>query len=109
MAYELSNGSATITTLAVAEDIATVTDAGSFVLAVDMKNLVDDEQFEIVVYGKSRAGETEQKIASHGFFGIQGSPVKNFGPFENSNHLKFTIEQINGTKRAYTWSVMQAR
>ena len=109
MAYELNNGTATITALATPEDIDTVTDAGSITLSVDMKNLIDNEQFEIVVYGKSRAGETEQKIVSYGFFGIQGSPVKNFGPFENTNHLKFTIEQINGTKRAYTWSVMQAR
>ena len=86
--------------------LATVTDAGVYVLAVDMANLAAGDIVELRIYGKARTGDTERLLhrASYGPLPLV-SPLVESIPIMSPHHYKATLKQIAGTGRAFPWAV----
>lgn len=99
-----TSGSQTAT-LTTEHTLATVTDAGTFCLVVDAANLVSTETLTLRMYGKARSSDTERLIYEANFFGVQSTPLLISPPAPSPHHLKVTLEQNNGTGRAFPWAV----
>jgi hypothetical protein len=106
MASVQTSGSQTAT-LTTEHTLATVTDAGQYVLAVDAANLVDGEDLTLRIYGKARSSDTERVMYVDTFTGAQAAPLLISLPTVSPHHNKFTLEQNGGTGRAFPWAVYQ--
>ena len=107
MASVKTSGSQTAT-LTTEHTLATVTDAGTYTLNVDAENLADGERLTLRIYGKARSSDTERLLYVADFTGetletkLLASPAS-----VSPHHNKFTLEQNNGTGRAFPWAVYE--
>lgn len=100
-----TSGSQTAT-ISTEHDLATVTDAGVYVVAVDLAALVGGDEVTLKIYGKARSSDTERLI----FAGSYGpspvpSPLAMSVPVVSPHHMRVTLTQTAGTGRAYPWAV----
>ncbi len=78
---------------------------GTYVLVVDVANLVATERLDLVAYGKARTGDTARVIYRAVIAGSQDDPLVHMVPIPTAHYTKFTLEQNNGTGRAFPWAV----
>ena len=102
-----SSGSQTAT-LDTEHTLATISTQGVYSLWVDTNAMVGGSSPDITrikVYGKARTGDTERLLDIFQFKGVQARPLFRSPLYETPHHLKFTLEQTDGTGRAYPWEV----
>lgn len=105
-----TSGSQTAT-LDTEHTLATITTAGTFCLAVDLANMVGGSSPDITrvkLYGKARSSDTERLIKTWSFWGVQSEVLWISPAFMSPHHMKWTLEQTDGTGRAYPWAVYAA-
>lgn len=109
MASEKSSGSQTAT-VTTEHTLATITDAGTYQLAVDMANLASGDIVEFRAKTKARTGDTTRVCyGPHTFVGdTLGEEVVFLSvPIVSPHELVFTLTQTDGTGRAFPWSVRE--
>jgi hypothetical protein len=98
---------ATITT---EHTLATVTDAGIYILMVDVNAMVGGatpDTLELRIYGKCRSSDTERLIDVHRLIGTQSAPLFRCASIVSPHSYKVTLKQTAGTGRAYPWAVYE--
>ncbi|MBK1656833.1 hypothetical protein [Paracraurococcus ruber] len=100
-----SSGSVTPASAGTETDLATVTTAGVYQLAVDAANLVDGDVVFLRVYGKARSADTERLLYVSSFAHTQAAPLKHSPAIPTAHYLRFTLTQAAGTMRAFPWAV----
>jgi len=95
--------------------LATVTDAGTYELKVDTRNMANGDELELRVYTAVRSAESRYLLYSQGYKNIQGdgaadaagdgSVIKASPPIVVPFSVLFTLKQVAGTGRAFVWSV----
>ncbi len=102
-----SSGSQTAT-LDTEHTLATISSEGVYQLYADLNAMVGSTSPDITiirVYGKARTSDTERLLDIFTFAGVQGRPLFCSPIYATPHHLKFTLEQTDGTGRAYPWEV----
>lgn len=85
--------------------LATVTDAGVYILVVDTAAMVAGDELELRIYGKARSSDTERVLRYASFAGPQGMPLKDCVPVVSPHSFKATLKQTAGTGRAFPWAI----
>lgn len=111
MAAVNTSGSQTAT-VSTEHTLATVTSAGVFQLAVDLAAMTDGTTPDITrirIYSKARSADTERLVEVYEFIGSQGKPLFFTIPLIQAvSNYRVTLQQIQGTGRAYPWAVLEA-
>lgn len=104
---EKTSGSQTAT-ISTEHTLATVTDAGIYVLRVDLNNLAAGDVLELRVYAKARnATDSERQLYSATFGPIApADKVTDSIPVVAAGHFKATLKQTAGTGRAFPWVIL---
>jgi len=109
MASVITSGSQTAT-INTEHTLATITAAGVYVCNIDLAAMVDAATPDITrirVYSKARAADPERLLEVYEFIGAQGKPLFSIVPrVEAVSNYRVTLEQIQGTGRAYPWSIV---
>jgi len=106
MATSQADGSQTAT-INTEHTLATVTDAGSFVLYVDTNAMALGDVLELRVKYKVRSTGTTREMQVAYYAHVQGQPVKASIPVSSPNECVFTLKQTAGTGRAFPWEVVK--
>lgn len=103
MATSQANGSQTAT---LSEDtLATVTDAGSFVLGIDASALTLGDEIVVRAKLKVRSVGTTRLAYEATYKNTLAEPVILSIPIASTNELVFTLHQTSGAARAFPWEV----
>lgn len=109
MVTENTNGSQTAT-VTTEHTLATITDAGVYVLRVDTALMAVDDRVVLRVKSESRVSETALLLLYEAAFsGIQIEVLKDSPPIAvpANGQVRFTLEQSHGaTGRVYEWSII---
>ena len=101
------SNSTLITTLAVAQTLATITDAGNYQITVQPSPLVADEILLIEVYNKILTGDTTtDNLYDSGVYASHNSDTAFSIPVSTVFETVLQITQLNGTKRTFDWAVV---
>lgn len=103
---EYSDGSQTAT-LDTEHTLDTITDPGSFVLNVDLNAMQAADTVLLRVKLMTRSGGTTRLHQVQSFTNAQTELIAISNPVANVHELVFTLEQTDGTGRAYPWSIFQ--
>lgn len=101
-----SSGSQTAV-LTTQHTLATITDAGVYVLNVDTSLLQNGEDLELIISTKTRSGDASTEAYSALYKHVQGQPQKFSIPVPVIEEAIFTLEQNGGTGRAFPWNILQ--
>lgn len=91
--------------------LATVTDAGTYQVVLDLNALADGSTPDILqvkVLGKARSTDTERLEEQYEFVGSQSKPLWRSVPILSPHSFKVTITQTQGTGRAVPWAIYSA-
>lgn len=103
---EVADGSQTAS-LDTEHTLSTQTDAEVFVLAVDLSNMVGGDVTILRVKTKIRSSSSSVLAFEQTFTGEQDAPAVWSEPVPSAHQAVFTLEQTDGTGRAYPWSVLK--
>lgn len=104
-----SVGSGSLTTSVGSEhELASLSSAGVFVLAVDVNAMVNGDRVELRVYGKARTTDTERLTHVSVFEHAQARLLKQTEPYITDGYARFTLKQSSGSSHAFPWNVLQA-
>lgn len=106
MAVSEKVGGSQTATITTEHTLATVTDAGTYVLGVDTAAMLAGDVLELRIKTKMRTGGTSR--LAYGpvrFDGVQAVPNKYSMPIPSEVEAVFTLKQTAGTGRAFPWSV----
>ena len=106
MASENTSGSQTAS-IGTEHTLATVTDAASLVLAVDLSNLVNGDEVELRAKPKVRTGSTAAQAVLAVYAHAQTNPVVYLVPVPSPHSTAFTLKQVAGTGRSFDWAVYE--
>ncbi len=84
----------------------TITTAGSFVLTVDMSNLVLGDILTLRVKLKVRSTGTTRQAYTANYANAQAELVAISIPIPSISECIFTLEQTAGTGRAFNWEIV---
>ena len=101
-----SSGSQTAT-LTTDHTLATITDAGTYVLTVDTANLADGETLTLRIKSKTRSADTSRLVYEANFEHAQSENFKASPAIPVIAEGVFTLEQNGGTGRAFPWNILQ--
>lgn len=96
--------SATVTT---EHTLATITDAGTYILVVDCNALDDGDELELRAKVKTLSGGTTRLAYTATYIHAQEELVKISVPIPCLHELVFTLEQAAGTGRSFPWEVVE--
>lgn len=104
---EKTSGSQTAT-ISTEHALATVTDAGIYVLRVDLGNLAAGDIVELRLYGKARNATDSERLLYSASYGpiVPGHLLTDSVPVVSSGHLRATLRQTAGTGRAWPWVIL---
>lgn len=105
MAVSVKTSGSQTATLDTEHALATITDAGVYVLAVDAAALASGESLRLCLYGKARSSDTERLVYQAAFSNAQTEPLKESVPVVSPHHLRATLTQSGGTGRSYPWAI----
>lgn len=108
MATSVKTSGSQTATLTTEHTLATITDAGVYVLSLDASNLVGVEELVLKIYGKARSSDSEALIFTASFTGPQIEKLKQSPALLSPHHWRATLTQYGGTGRAFPWAVYQA-
>lgn len=108
MAVTEKTGGQQSATLDTEHTLATVTDAGIYVLRVDLANLVAGDVVRLKVYAKARNATDPERLHYSAVYGPlpPDSKLADCVPVVSSGHFKATLEQTDGTGRAFPWVIL---
>lgn len=106
MASSKSSGTqaATVTT---EHTLATITDAGSYVLQVDTNALALGDELTLKAKVKVTSGGTTRLAYQANYKHAQAELVKVSIPIATANEVVFTLTQDAGTGRSFPWEIVQ--
>lgn len=84
-----------------------ITADGTYQLQLDMNAHALGDITIIREYEKVRSTGTTRLLESYRFSHVQASPVKLFIPRPSTNEIYWTLEQTDGTGRAFPWEIVQ--
>jgi hypothetical protein len=88
--------------------LATITDAGTYMLAVDLNNLINDEVVELRAKVKVLSGGTTRNYLLAIYAHVQSDPVVMSIPIPVLHEVVFTLKQTAvATGRDFPWEVIQ--
>lgn len=108
MVAENTSGSQTAT-IDTEHTLVTITAAGIYVLRVDTTNLAAGDRVVLRAKTEARSSDTAAKLLYEAAFsGAQIELLKDAPPVAvpASGQVVFTLEQTDGTGRAFPWSVL---
>ena len=110
MALELYSGSQTVdgTEWSMTTDTAgpdNDTTAGTYQPVIDLNAVAAGDTYQIRLYGKSRAADTQRLIQEWIIVGAQASPIWIGPEVTLISGWDFTLKKLSGTDRAITWSI----
>ena len=112
MAVAVKTSGSQTATVGTEHDLATITDAGIYVLVVDLNNMVGGTTPDVLIlraYGKARSSDTERLIKPWSMQGVQSEKLFYSIPIMSPHHLRFTLDQDTGAAgRAFPWAVYNA-
>lgn len=111
MAVAVKTSGSQTATVTTEHTLATVTDAGTYQLVVDvaaMTNGSTPDLTELREYGKARSSDTERLIKVYSLIGAQYETLFVGIPRLSPHHYKATLLQTQGTGRAYPWAIYNA-
>lgn len=95
---------ATVTT---EHTLATITDAGTYVLAVDTINMVNGDILELRAKVKVLSGGTTRQYVLAVYANAQGDPIKMSIPVPTLHEVVYTLKQTAGAAgRDFPWEVI---
>ena len=106
MTASTANGEQTAT-IDTEHTLQTVTSAGSYILLVDTNNMALGDKLTLRAKVKVRSVGTTRLAYEASYVHAQGEPVKISIPIASTNEVVFTLEQTDGTCRAFPWEVIQ--
>lgn len=105
MAGENSSGTQTAT-VGTEHTLATITAAGSYVLHVDLSNLVNGDAVELICKTKVKSTSTARQLFRVIFSHAQADPNVQCVPVVSPHSVEFILKQVTGTSRDFDWSVV---
>lgn len=106
MATSKNDGSQTAV-ISTEHTLDTITDAGSFVLMVDMNAMVLGDKLTLRAKVKVRSVGTTRLAYTANYSQNQGEPVAISIPIASVNEVVFTLEQTAGTGRVFPWEIVE--
>lgn len=98
------SNSTLIATLDVAQTLATITDAGNYLIKIDPEPLAATEILLVEVFDKVLTGSTSQLVYSGAVRADQNDMIVSI-PISVVFEMIVKITQSNGTKRTFDWAV----
>jgi hypothetical protein len=109
VAVSVNTSGSQAATLTTEHDLATVTTAGVYVLAVDcnaMTNGTTPDVLELTIYGKARSSDSVRRVAVYTLIGQQSVGVLFLTvPYISPHFFKVTLKQTTGTGRTFPWAI----
>lgn len=105
MATSQAEGSQTAT-LDTEHTLTTITTAGTYVLSVDMNNMALGDKLTLRAKMKVRSTGTTRTVFTGTYAHVQENPVAISIPIPTVSECVFTLEQTDGTGRAFPWEVI---
>jgi len=94
-------------TLDTEHTLDTETDAGVYVLVVDLNTMQNDDQVILRIKTKTKSGSTLRLAFEASFLHIQSEPNKYSPAIPVDTEIVCTIEQIDGTGRSFDWNLLK--
>ena len=107
MALSVKTEGSQAATLDTEHTLATVTDAGVYVLAVDLANMVNNDQVILRIKTKLTTGDTSQLSYDVVYKHAQARDNVFSVPVPAPIEFVATLEQTDGTGRTFIWAVYQ--
>lgn len=87
--------------------LATVTDPGVYINAVDLANLTGTDVVEICIYKKVRSSGTERLFfkGTYGPGAPLACPAIESIPVVSPHYMRLTLKQTVGSARDYDWAI----
>lgn len=104
MATSENNGSQTAV-ISTEHTLDTITTSGSFVIGIDASALAIGDVLILRVKVKVRSVGTTRIVYEATYAHVQGEPVIVSIPVVSTNEILFTLEQTDGTGRAFPWEI----
>lgn len=86
--------------------LATETDAGTYILVVDMSNLVAGDVVTFRIKTKCKSGSSSVLAYSATYANIPATPNTYSIPVPVDTEIICTLEQTDGTGRAFDWNLL---
>lgn len=106
MATSKANGSQTAV-ISTEHTLSTVTDAGSYVLGVDLSNMADGDELTLRIKTKIRSVGTTRLTYEAYYINNQSIENTLSIPIASPHEFVATLEQTAGTGRVYNWEVTE--
>lgn len=108
MAVSEKTGGSQTATLDTEHTLATVTDAGIYVLRVFLTNLAAGDIVRLRIYVKARNATDAEGIIHEATIGpiVPSEKYTDSVPVLAAGHFKPTLEQTDGTGRAFPWVIL---
>jgi len=87
--------------------LATITDAGVYVLVVDTANMVNADILELRINTKAMHDGTSRLAYMASYAHIQGEPNKYSIPVPVDTEIIATLKQTAGTARDFPWNLLK--
>jgi hypothetical protein len=107
MAVSINTEGSQTAVISTEHTLATITSAGTYVLAVDLANLANGDVLELRVYTKLTSGDTSQLTYFATYANVQADKNVLSVPVPAPIEFKATLKQTAGTGRAFIWAVYQ--
>jgi len=106
MATSKANGSQTAI-ISTEHTLSTVTDAGSYVLGVDLSNLALGDKLTLRIKTKIRSVGTTRLTYIATYVNVQSIENTLSIPIASPNEFVATLEQTAGTGRVFNWEITE--
>lgn len=106
MATSNSDGSQTAT-IDTEHTLATITAAGTYVLYVDLNALVNGDTVILKAKTKVRSVGTTRLLHEVVYANVQSEKIAMSLAIPSINEIVFTLEQTDGTGRAFPWEIVE--
>lgn len=86
--------------------LATSTTGKTYVLAVNLQNLVNGDEVEIILYSKVLSGSTKQVVRRATFSNVPSEPNVYSEPIPANQYIEAALKQTAGTGRNFEWALL---
>lgn len=105
MAVTIKNEGSQSATLDTEHTLATITDAGTYVLSVDLANLAKSDRLILRIKTKLTSGDTSQLAYMAVYENAQAELNTYSIPVPITVEYVATLEQTDGTGRTFIWAI----
>ena len=86
--------------------LATITDAGVYILVVDTNAMANGDEVEFRAKTKAKSGSSSREAYYQAYAHAQGQLNKYSVPIPADVEVVFTLKQTAGTGRTFDWNVL---